>query len=235
MNLIVIIILLVVFITPIIVAACNKVKFFDKDKDNLIQIAANVAVICTLIYGVYSYTFNIYPVFEKEEQLKDTELKLADAKENLSKMESKLQGNEKTMQEQEQILSRKEKEISEFKKKQDELSASVQKLAKEKVDLDDTLKQTNSELIFSYMLKEMNQLIIRGAYSLGELNLKQELLDIANEQLKHEKYDTSKYKAYTYLKNFANEKLKDNENNIETLSGISDYYFEKEKGISIGN
>ena len=131
----VLIFLLGVAFVVLIFIICKEQKIHKTDIREILEAASYVAVILTLIYGVYSYTANIYPTFEKESKLKTLE----DQNKDLVAKNTSLQDtNEELIRENQNYLAR----ISTIEKENEDIRTDNSDL----MGKNTTLQQANEEL-----------------------------------------------------------------------------------------
>lgn len=192
----------------------RRIPFFNAENRNIdvIGTLSNIAIILTLIYGIYSYTHTIYPVFEKEQSLSTTQRKVEEL--------NKLLDNERIYRENaESKLETKIQMYEDISNRYTILQDEKYNLQDKFNDLEMKAKAYEKEAVFNLVLREVYKIVDMDIY-LKNINLQDEALKCANKNLEVSSESTIKYKAYSILKKYAEDKL----NSKSTYSDALDIY-----------
>lgn len=199
---------------------------------NIIQILANVAVILTLVFAVFSYTHNIYPVFEKEKRLKEIEKKLTETETEFIKQTENLKDLEKTIKSQTKIIDGQNFEINLQENDKIELEKLIKEKENKMAKLEEKITNVEREIVLAYLLNEMYQIMNTAIdhntlHSKDKFNLREYTLKEAERGLCYEEKDGYKYKAFLCLKEYAQVKLTDQDYDSKAILNVIDYYYDK--------
>lgn len=231
LNLIIIVAMFLIVLGAIIYLCCKDYKLFEPGK-SIVENLSYIAVILTLAYAIYSYTYNIYPVFEKEEKLKKTEKSLAEVQIAFEAEQKKKESLLNTITTLETDIKDKEARNNEMLDEISKNKEAKDKLESELNTLKETLNEAEEEAVYAYLMRTMDDIVnetIRqnSSYSNEKYKLKEQTLKIANNGLNSSIYNKYEKQAFSILKEFAEQKLDDNSSDSKDIIGVITYYYDR--------
>lgn len=196
----------------IIILVKKKFKFFNSEK-SIIENLSQIVIILTLCYGIFQYTYYVWPVWEKQNELEKLKKETIELNNTLTKRQElldKVNTELNIVNEEKDIIEKQNKEKEEIiTQKQKEYEIILQNsiiIEKNKQKVEEELYDSYCRFFIDKVFQEyLNKSIREGK----TFNFKDEINKYCNSELEQSQNTTIRKKAIQDFIEFANTYMKE--------------------------
>ncbi|MGC3965857.1 MAG: hypothetical protein QM775_00340 [Pirellulales bacterium] len=187
-----------------------------KPEDGVIEGALRVAAIGTLIFAIVVYRTTIYPVFSKENELKDAKGEVEKLRTEGIRLTADNKATEEKAKQLQAEVAERARRIEDLRRQFGDKEVELRALQSRANQLQVELSNATLEAVNAHIFRALSDIVDEGIREEARMNIRGEKVDIdyqkrtievAQKGMKDSKPDTYEYKAFAVIEVFARDVL----------------------------